>query len=72
MDAKTGSDSNVCRWYGICPMRRYQAAGLVDDERIDPYCLGDWASCVRFQKESRGESHPDNMLPDGAIDENLP
>lgn len=60
-----------CRWYSVCPMRRYQAQGLLRDDQVDPWCRGEWASCVRFQKEERGEYHPDNMLPDGSIYENL-
>jgi hypothetical protein len=27
--------------------------------------------CVRYQKEERGEYHPDNMLPNGEIKEDL-
>jgi len=62
-----------CRWYAICPMRRYEAAGLIDAAlATDPWCRSDWSHCARYQAELRGRPHPDNLLPDGTYDENLP
>ena len=60
-----------CTWYPVCPMKRYHQAGYLEKVWIDRYCMGDWESCVRYQMEKRGEYHPDWMLPDGIIDENL-
>jgi len=60
-----------CKWYPVCPMKRYYEGGYLQKEWIDRYCQGDWESCVRYQMEERGDFHPDWMLPDGSIDERL-
>jgi len=60
-----------CRWYPICPMKRYFEAGRLDGSWIALYCKGYWQSCIRYQMEERGEYHPDWMLPDGSIDDSL-
>ncbi len=64
--------SRQCRWYPVCPMKRFYESGRLDRSWIERYCRGDNLSCVRFQMEERGEYHPDNMLPDGSIDASLP
>jgi len=60
-----------CRWYPACPMKRYFEAGLIESRWVDLYCLGDWSRCVRFHCEERGEQHPDRMMPDGSLREDL-
>ncbi len=60
-----------CKWYPVCPMRRFYENGLLDRSRIELYCKGDWASCVRYKMEEKGEYHPDWMLPDGSIAQEL-
>lgn len=52
-------------------MNYFFQRGKVSEEIILSYCKGDWESCVRYQKEEAGIYHPDNMLPDGTIDESL-
>jgi uracil-DNA glycosylase family 4 len=54
-----------CKWYPVCPMKRFYEQGKLSKEWIELYCRGDWESCVRYQMEERGEYHPDRMLPDG-------
>ena len=61
----------ACKWYPVCPMKRYYEEGKLDKYWIDNYCKGDNQECVRYQMEARGEPHPDWMLPDGTIDETL-
>ncbi len=61
----------TCKWYDLCPMKRFYEKGILDKKWIELYCKGDWESCVRYQKEKKGEYHPDNMLPDGNIDKKL-
>jgi len=63
--------SRVCHWYQMCPIRRFYEKDLLDKSWIEMYCRGDWSRCVRFQKEEQGIYHPDWMLPDGSLDENL-
>ncbi len=60
-----------CKWYQLCPMKTYYKQGRLDKKWIDVYCKGDWDSCIRYDMEESGQPHPDNMLPDGSIDETL-
>ena len=60
-----------CKWYQNCPMKRFYEEGNLSREWIELYCKGDWQTCVRFQMEEKGETHPDWMLQDGSIDETL-
>ncbi|MEF8848988.1 MAG: uracil-DNA glycosylase [Candidatus Thermoplasmatota archaeon] len=60
--------SEECKWYQMCPMKRYYKQGLLDRKWVEMYCKGDWESCVRYNMEEKGEPHPDYMLPDGTID----
>jgi hypothetical protein len=68
------SEENIimtCKWYLVCPMKRYYDEGKLDKKWIENYCHGDYKSCVRYQMEETGKYHPDNMLPDGTIDKRL-
>ena len=60
-----------CKWFRVCPMRRFNEKGLVDDSYILSFCKGDWSRCVRYRLEEQGAYHPDSMLPDGTIDRKL-
>ena len=60
-----------CKWYPVCPMRRFYEEGKLDKKWIELYCKGDWESCIRYQMEEKGKVHPDWMLPDGTLDERL-
>lgn len=61
----------TCKWFFVCPMKRYYEQGLLDEKWIENYCKGDWQNCVRYKMEERGEPHTDWMLPNGSIDESL-
>lgn len=63
--------SQNCKWNISCPMRQFWLQGQLDEKWIQLNCRGDWENCIRFQMEEHGEYHPDWMLPDGTIDENL-
>jgi DNA polymerase len=60
-----------CKWYELCPMRRYYEQGKLNRKWIELYCRGDWSICKRFEMEEKGKYHPDNMLPDGSIAKNF-
>jgi uracil-DNA glycosylase family 4 len=60
-----------CKWFVMCPMKRFYEEGRLEKKWIELYCRGDWGSCVRYKMEEQGNYHPDWMLPDGALDENL-
>lgn len=59
-----------CKWYPVCPMKRYHENGRLDEKWVRDYCHGT-KSCVRYAMEERGEAHPDWMLPDGTVDPSL-
>ena len=60
-----------CKWFPVCPMKRFNELGVLDRRWIEFYCKGDWESCVRYKMEENCEPHPDWMLPDGSLDESL-
>jgi len=60
-----------CKWYPVCPIKRFFEQNKLDKKWIELYCKGDWKSCIRYQMEEEGRFHPDNMLPDGSISEKL-
>ncbi|MBN1574962.1 MAG: hypothetical protein JW913_00315 [Chitinispirillaceae bacterium] len=59
-----------CKWYTVCPMKRFLEKGVLDEQWVKRYCRGG-KECVRYAMEERGEAHPDWMLPDGSLDERL-
>jgi len=63
--------SRDCKWYPVCPMKRFYEEGKLDKRWIELYCKGDWESCIRYQMEEEGRFHPDYMLPDGSLDKKL-
>jgi len=60
-----------CIWYCCCPIKYFTEDGKLDKKWSEEYCHSEWEKCIRFQKEKNGIYHPDNMLPNGEIDENL-
>ena len=63
----------ACKWYSICPLRRFERDDKLDGKWARDYCKSyeNWKNCRRYQLEESGHFHPDNMLPDGSIDETL-
>jgi len=60
-----------CKWFVMCPMKRFYEAGRLEKKWVELYCRGDWGNCIRYKMEEQGHYHPDWMLPDGSLDENL-
>jgi len=52
-------------------MKKFYEEGKLDKKWIEDYCFRGGENCKRYELEERGIFHPDNMLPDGTIDENL-
>ena len=52
-------------------MKRFYEEGQLERKWIEKYCKGLWKQCIRYQKEEKGEYHPDWMLPDGSMDMKL-
>ncbi len=40
-----GSMKGECKWYRLCPVRRYVDLGALDARWVEDYCLGDWNRC---------------------------
>lgn len=63
----------TCKWFNVCPLRKFEKEGKISGKWRDEYCKTErnWINCKRYQMEREGKTHPDNMLPDGKIDEDL-
>jgi len=61
----------ICKWYQVCPMKRFYEEGRLEKTWVERYCWNDNRSCIRYQLEERGEPHPDNLLPNGEIRQEL-
>ncbi len=64
-------ERKVCKWYDVCPMKFFYEEEKLNKEWIENYCFNGGNNCKRYRLEEKGIFHPDNMLPDGRIDENL-
>jgi len=65
------NNNNICKWYNCCPIKFFVEDGKLDFKWVENYCLVSNRECIRFQKEENNEKHPDNMLPDGTIKDDL-
>jgi hypothetical protein len=63
----------VCKWYELCPLRRFEKQGKLSSKWKNEYCKTErnWKNCKRYRMEEKNICHPDNMLPDGKIDRSL-
>jgi uracil-DNA glycosylase len=49
----------------------FYEAGRLKKKWVELYCKGDWENCIRYKMEEQRNYHPDWMLPDGSLDEDL-
>jgi len=61
----------VCRWYEVCPLKRFYEEGKLEKHWIEYYCKRHFKKCKRYKLAEEGKPHPDNMLPNGKIDKKL-
>jgi hypothetical protein len=52
-------------------MKKYLERGVLEKRWIDEWCKGNWEKCIRYKMAENGEYHPDWMLPDGSINDQL-
>ncbi|MBN2532907.1 MAG: hypothetical protein JXB88_08450 [Spirochaetales bacterium] len=52
-------------------MKYFYEKGLLDEKWVSDYCWINNPDCIRKKMEEQGKYHPDNMLPDGTIREEL-
>jgi hypothetical protein len=64
-------NKKICKWYEVCPMKRFYEQKKISRYWIENYCFKNGSGCKRYEMEEKGIPHPDNMLPDGTIDKNL-
>jgi len=65
------SKYKVCKWYQVCPIKFFVESGKLDKKWVEEYCLIGNKDCVRYQLEENGKCHPDNLLPNGDIKNDL-
>ncbi len=65
------NSKGTCKWHESCPLKKFYERGELEEKWIEEYCKGNYKNCVRYQKEEKGIPHPDNLLPDGSIREDL-
>jgi len=63
--------NSICKWFEVCPLKRFYEEGKLEKKWIEDYCKGDYKNCVRYSMEEEGIPHPDNMLPNGEIRDDL-
>lgn len=63
--------NKICKWYPVCPIKYFVDQGKLDRKWVEDYFLVENKNCVRYQMEETGEYHPDNMLPNGDIKQDL-
>jgi len=68
---KSDRMSKTCKWFEVCPLKRYYEEGKLKKKWIEDYCKGDYKNCVRYKMVEKGIPNPDNMLPNGEIRDDL-
>ena len=63
--------SKACKWFEVCPIKKFFDDGKLDEKLVQEYCFGDFRDCVRYRLKAEGKPHPNNMLPDGTTNEEL-
>lgn len=61
----------ICKWFQVCPIKSYWEQELIDSSWVEKYCKENWDDCVRYHYEKNNIPHPDNMLPNGELDERI-
>lgn len=61
----------ICKWYFCCPIKFFVDEGKLDGKWVEDYCLIGNKDCKRYIMEESGKYHPNNMLPNGEIKEDL-
>ncbi|MBA7551961.1 hypothetical protein ES705_44512 [subsurface metagenome] len=52
-------------------MKKFYESGSLEEKWVADYCWVNNPNCVRKKLEEISKYHPDNMLPDGSIREDL-
>ena len=55
-----------CKWYNLCPLRRFEEHGLIENKWKKEYCENDFKKCKRYKMVEEDLSHKDTLLPDGS------
>ena len=64
-------DNKTCKWYFCCPIKFFVEEGKLDKKWVENYCLIENKEYVRYKMEEKNIPHPDNLLPDGNIKDDL-
>jgi len=63
--------TKICKWYTLCPIKYYVENGKLDIKWIEEYYLIGNKDCFRYKMEEDRIHHPNNMLPNGEINQDL-
>ena len=63
--------AKICKWYPVCPIKRFVEKGKLEEKWTRDYCLIGNKNCIRYQLEEKGKYHPDYLLPNGELREEL-
>ena len=61
----------ICKWYYCCPIKYFVESGKLEKRWVEEFCFISNPKCVRYQLEEKNVIHPDNMLPNGEIRDDL-
>lgn len=61
----------ICKWYSVCPMKRFYEQGKLDKKWVEDYCFRNGENCKRLEAFQKGIPHSDYMLPNDKVDESL-
>ena len=67
--SKTMGHKQICKWFDVCPLKKFYQQGKLGKKWVENYCWGDYSKCVRYKMEEEGLYHSDSMMPDGTIEQ---
>ena len=70
-EIKKNMEKRICKWYNVCPMKKFYEEGKLNKKWIENYCFQNGKNCKRLEMVNREVACTDNVLPDGEIDESL-
>ena len=55
-----------CKWFNVCPLRKFEDLGKIENKWKKEYCEHDYNKCERYKMVEKGLPHKDTLLPDGS------
>ena len=45
------NSKDICKWYDMCPLKRFYERKALDKQWIENYCWSGYSNCVRYKME---------------------